>query len=351
MANQLIISENHVRKIILDELNDNELNVKFMLSDWYNTKEGSNDGTLRIIRREYTNDRFDVVSEFDWNTYSLKEIAITPMGIPSLNATYLSHPKIQEISYSPQIEFLISADKEVNVTANITAIEEVRSRLIQKQKVVNISQFDLNDTSKRVENQYKVILTSGELYYGGLESINGNSYVYVSLTLNLFITNKGEFANQEKYLVGTSALLDSFGKPILYDIPLITWDDGMGLDTNPTQLVASSISSNNLRASEVMSYKVSKAYGMSFMVQMDFNNEFLQHIYLESRQKKFKVPDYYIEMWTMYYDTDGIEKELEGSRIKRVFNLTVNKRLEPSSLGDKLEWNLRFEPNEKGWFE
>ena len=82
----------------------------------------------------------------------------------------------------------------------------------------------------------------------------------------------------------------------------------MGLDTNPLQLVASSISSNNLRkASEVMNYaKLVKAFnGMSFMVQiglwrliMNSYNIFIWRV----RQKKFKVPDYYMKCWTMYYD-------------------------------------------------
>lgn len=347
MNRKLIISENHILRLILDELNDNSLGVKFMLSNWFVSDE--NDGTLFIQRRAFDNDRFDIVEEFDGDTYAIKETQITPFGINSLNADFLTHPQIQEISYSPQIMFLVSADQEVNVTANRTALEEVRTRLMQYEKQFEISQFDLDDLDKRTTQKMKAIFTSGELHYGDTEYINGKGYMTMSLALNIFVTNYGEFANQQKFSFGTSAILKN-GKPEMFEIPLITWDYGMALDTDPTQLVLK-MAGNNERASEVINYKVSKAFAMSFTVQIDFKNEFLKHIYLESLVKKVSVPTYYIEMWTNYYDENNVFKELEGSRIKRTFNLDLNKPTEAVSLGDKLEYVISFSPSEESWFE
>lgn len=350
MSKKLIISENHILKLILDEFNNNSVGIKFMLSDWHSVQTSENDGTLLIQRRAFKNDRFDIVSTFDGNTYATKENKITPMGINSLNATFLAHPKIQEISYSPEVMFLISADREVDISANRAAIEEVRAGLMNKQVAFNISQYDLEDLTKRIEQQVKGVITAGEITYGDIMEFNGKSFMVMSVGLEIFVTNKGEFANQEHFLFGSSEILGVDGKPKMFDIPLITWDDGMGLDTNPTQLLPR-LASDNKKASEVISYKVSKAYGLVVVMQMDFNNEFLRHIYLESRQVKLSVPTYYVEMWTEYYDLNNELKELEGSRIRRAMNLEVNKRDEPSSLGDKLEFTLSFSPSEKGWYE
>ncbi len=141
MKRKLIISENHIMKLILDQVNENSLGVEFMLSNWQVGEE--NDGTLLIQRRHFENGRFDTVETFDDQTYSISEKTITPMGINSLNGSYLTHPDIQEINYSPELMFLVNADDEAIVSSNIIALEEVRARLMQYQKVFKISQYNL----------------------------------------------------------------------------------------------------------------------------------------------------------------------------------------------------------------
>lgn len=350
MSEKLIISENHILKLILDEFNNNKIGINFMLSDWHGVKTSENDGTLLINRREFRNDRFDIIDSFDENTYQIKRTAFTPMGISSLNATYLSHPNIQEVNYSPQVQFLISADSEVNITANRIAIEEVRARLIQKDFIMVISQFDLNDTKKRINQTIKGVITSGEIDYGDIELINGRSFMYISVELNLFVTNKGEFANQQKFMFGTSEIVDNQGKPIMFEIPLITWNYGTSLDTANTQLIAK-YGVDNKRSSEVKSYRTSKAFGLTFTVQIDFDNDFLGYIYDESMEEKLNVPIYYIEMYTMKYNSNKELVRRERGGFKRAFNLEVNSPIGELSLGDKIEHNLTFSPSEKGWFE
>lgn len=348
MSKELILSENHVLKLILDEFNNNSIGVKFMLSDWFLNPE--NDGNMLIQRRALRNDRFDIVQSFDESTYALKETHITPMGINSLNGELLTHPIIQDVTYTPQVAFLVSSDNEINVTANRIAIEEVRSRLRQKQKVFNITQYDLEDTSKRLEKTFKGVLTAGEIVYGDIEKFNGRGYMMITLTLDLFISNYGEFANQEEYRFGTSAILGADGKPKMIEIPKILWDYGMALDTAPTQLLLR-YAENNDMASEVKSYKTSKGFVISFQVQIDFRNEFLRHVYLESRRVRLNVPTYYIEMWTNYYDENNNYVELPESRVKRAYNLEINRLSSELSLGDKIEFLLNFSPSPDGWFE
>lgn len=349
MAKKLIISENHVRKFILDIFNNNTIGVKFMMSEWYSNMS-INDGSMLIIRREFINDRFDIVSEFDETTYAIKENHITPMGIDNLNATLLAHPKIQEISYSPQVMFLISCDEEAVLHANMIALEEIRAGLMQKESILDISQYSLNSTNQRQNEKLKAVVSAGEISYGDIERINGRGYMLVSMSLDIFITNFGEFSNQQKFLFGTSSVLDTNNKPKMFEIPLIDWEYGMVLDTVPTQLALTN-RTDNLRGSEVKSYKATKAFGMSFTIQIDFKNEFLTSIYLESIQQKVNVPTYYIEMWTNRYDDNNNLVELEGSRVKRAYNLEVNRPINSLSLGDKLEYTLVFSPSPEEWFE
>lgn len=349
MAKKLIISENHVRKFILDIFNNNTIGVKFMMSEWYSNMS-VNDGSMLIIRREFTNDRFDIVSEFDETTYAIKENHITPMGIDNLNATFLAHPNIQEISYSPQVMFLISCDEEAVLHANMIALEEIRAGLMQRESILDISQYSLNTTNQRQNEKLKAVVTAGEISYGDIERINGRGYMLISMSLDVFITNFGEFSNQQKFLFGTSDILDTNNKPKMFEIPLIDWEYGMVLDTVPTQLALTN-RTNNLKGSEVKSYRATKAFGMSFTIQIDFKNEFLTSIYLESIQQKVNVPTYYIEMWTNRYDDNNNLVELEGSRIKRAYNLEVNRPINSLSLGDKLEYSLVFSPSPEEWFE
>lgn len=348
MKRKLIISENHIMKLILDEVNENSLGVEFMLSNWQVSEK--NDGTLLIQRRHFENGRFDKVETFDDQTYSISEKTITPMGINSLNGSYLTHPDIQEINYSPELMFLVNADDEAIVSSNIIALEEVRARLMQYQKVFKISQYNLNDGSVREEQVVKAVLTAGEITYGSVERINGIGYLLITMSLDIFATNKGEFSNQEKFLFGTSAILGPDGKPKMFEIPLITWHYAMALDTDPTQLLMKN-ATNNEKASEVVNYAVGKAFGIVFVVQIDFNDEFLRHIYLDGRQRKAEVPIYYIESWTEYYDQNLELKELDGSRYKRTFYLDGNGSTEPLSLGDKLEYTLSFSVSNESWFE
>lgn len=354
--NKLLISENHIYQIILRELNNNKIGVKFMLSDWLVDYESTNQGTMLIQRRALNNGRFDVISTFDETTYAENETDITPVGISSLNADYLAHPNIQEISYSPEINFLVSSDDEVVVSANRIALEEVRARLIQKYFVETISQFDVDgDGDGRIDQKVRISISSGEINYGSSEKINGRNYLVMSMSLDIYATNKGEFANQQRFWFGSSNLLDESGKPKLYEIPLLDWEYGTALDTDSTQLISSYTSSrDDINNKEMISFPNSRAYGLSFLVQIDFDNEFLLEIYLDSKRQSTDIPIYYILEKTFKWKYDGDEMELveiPEATIKRAYYLDLNKPINRLSLGDKIEHLLNFNVSEKKWFD
>lgn len=341
---RLLISENHIMHLILKELNNNSLGVNFMMSNWLVSDR--NDGSILIQRFKYGEGRFDVVNTFDETTYAENEITITPVAIPTLNGEFLTHPVITEVNYSPEVDFLINADDEAVVSANITALEEVRARLMQYQTNIEIEQYDLNDKDNKKEEVYKAVITSGDITYGSSQNFNGRKYLRISMPLNIYVSNMGEFANQMKFRFGTTNILE-YGKPKMFDIPLITWAYGTGLETDSTQLLNNKFHTNDVASREVVSYKKSKAFALSFEVQIDFDNEFLLDVFRQSIIPSNLIPYYYIELVVNKYnkETKQYEEILSNTR---VYNLEDNAPVEELSLGDKIYHNLTFSPSEKG---
>lgn len=343
---KLLISENNIMHLILEELNNNSIGVNFMMSNWI--IDENNNGSILIQRFKFGDGRFDVVNTFDETSYAENEIQITPVGIPSLNGEFLTHPTITEVNYSPMIHFLVNADDEAIVSSNIIALEEIRARLMQYQRRIEVKQFDLNNEEDIKTVDYKAIITSGDINYGSTQNFNGRKYLSISMAFNIFVTNFGEFANQMKFKFGRSDIRDGQGNIKMFDSPYIDWHYGTGLETDSTQLINQKGITNTRKSAEVISYKKSKAFALSFEFQIDFDDEFLFNVFKDSIEPRLEIPYYYLELTVTKYNKQTKEYD-EFLVNKRVYNLENNAPPQALSLGDKIVHHLTFSPSEKEW--
>lgn len=351
------ISENDVYNMILKEMNDNEFGVNFEMSNFYVNKDmDGNISDLQIYRMAFNvNDgRFDVKDTFNEETYSTNKIGFTAMGISGLGSQFLANENIVEANFSPIIEFLISVDDSTVFLANKYAIEEVRSRLIQKLINYYTENLDLNNpnSTEKIKQLLKVSYASGEIDWGTTIDINGRYYLTATMVLNIFVTTSGEFANQQEFYFYTSEIIDTeTNKPKRFKIPLINWHYGKGVGTEDYQLLANTSTFNNIgRASEGKSIPTTKAFALQFLVEIDFENEYLTEIYKDSVMESISTPTYYIEFVTKKLNKTTNEYETLVTN-KRAYVLTTNSPDEELSLGDKIYHNLVFSPSLKGWFE
>lgn len=349
-----MISEAIIMKLIMDEFNKNSLGLEFVSSVWGQEDINNPSSPLLIIRKTFQNDRFDVKEVFNEETYYIKEITFVPMDVGNLNAEYLTHPEIQEIMFSPQIQFLVKSDDAVWVNGVREVLEEVRTNLMQKEVIYDISQLNFK-TNSFDEVTYKGVYSTGTMDYGSEISINGKNYLMFSLEVNLFLTNFGEFANQEEFTFYSSEILDENDKPKPFNIPLLTWDYGTAVDTEPTQALLEYEADNSLKE-EVVSYNKTKAFGLTFRLPISFKNEFLRKLYIYSKKRQLKIPTIYLEQRTYYYEKNDITKEYERlelveARDRRSYTPTLSKPNEELSLGDKIDVILTLTPNVEEWFE
>lgn len=348
MSKRLIVSENDIYRQIMKELNDNVLDIEFEMANYYTNDDNDK---LYILRQAFNveDGKFDIVQELDEDTYATLKKRFTAVGINNLNAEILSHPEIVEINYNPIINFLVYAGDgsgdSTEFIANKLAIEEIRARLIHKNFVFKTEQYDLENINSdvKIEQTLKGVYASGEIDYGTLENINGRFYIVISMPLNIFVTNKGEFANSQEFIFSVEDLIDSeTNEPKKFKIPLITWHYGKGVDTNDFQLMATkNISGSVNRASEVRGLPNSKAFALTFLVQIDYDNEFLDYIYEESQNIRIKSPLYTITMNTYKYDETQGENILHKTNTRNYW-LIQNTPPDELSLGEKIEHVLVF---------
>lgn len=341
-----IVSENDIYRLILQELNTNKMGVHFEMANYYSN---DSDGKLYIMRQAFNvdNGTFDVVEELNEETYVTTRKRFTAVGIGGLNADLLSHPSIVEINYSPIVNFLVyvgdNEGDDIEFIANKTAIEEIRSNLLHKEFNLEVEHYDRDNLSSetKITQRIKGVFASGEIDYGNLEVINGKFYMVLSLPINIFVTTSGEFANSQEFIFSVEDLLDGSDNPIKFNIPLLTWHYGKGLDTNDFQLMATKGTNGLLKASEVRGLPVSKAFALTFLVQIDFDNPFLDYIYEESQNERLKSPRYTITMNTYKY-VDGVREEIPHKTNTRDYYLIQNMPSEELSLGEKIEHVLIF---------
>lgn len=360
--NKLLINENHIIEILLEEFNKNVVGVKYLYSDWGKVGEfdsqGDFKGNLIIQRRAFDNNRFDVIETFDETTYAIDEIEIVPIHFGNLNAEFLSHPLITQVNFSPDISVLVNADDPVKVKANQTALEEMRARFIQYSKNVKISNFNLDydvTNQEYLTKNYKMVVTAGEIDYGDIETINGINYMVMSISINVFVTDKGFLSNQQKFIFGVDTIVDSNGYPKMFEMPLITWHWGTVVETNSIQLLNQKLNSgiNKLRSAEVISNPQSKGFALTFYIEPDLHDEFQLFLYKQSFKRENKIPKYYIEFKTYIYD-EVLEdyKELMDLNDKRTYILESVSPPSELALGDVVGLSLTFTPSEEvEWFK
>lgn len=351
MQRKLIISENNIKEILLQEFNNNYNGVKFLYSNWAYIEDGKDtkvNGTLLIERMAMNNGRFDVIEEFNENTYATNERGITPINFGSLNAQFLTHPVIQEVNFSPMISILVPADKVEIVYANRIALEELRARFMQYTRVVDVESMGLSEGNddKYLSNVYKLVFTSGEIDYGQVQVINGRKYIVMSMELNIFATNFGEFTNQQKCFFGVDTILDDSGNVKMFDIPYITWHYGTATGLDNTQFINAPLINNERLSSEAKASPVSKAFALSFLFEIDFDNEFLTHVYKESVEENNNIPIYKVRMVTEKYDKE-LKKYINVTDVTRDMVMSVNQPPNELSLGDKISHMVSFEPSFK----
>ena len=261
---------------------------------------------------------------------------------------------MQEITYSPQIEFLVNSDNEVWVTAVREIIESTRTRLMQYRKNYIIKQVDFN-TEEVYKQEYKGIFTTGEMDYGTNVQINGVNYLMMSLELNLFLTNFGDFANGQELTFYHSDIKDSLGNLIPFENPNLEWEYGTIIDDEAIQLL-SGTEVNAGEESEIKSIPKTKAFGIVCTMPIDFRDRFLTELYINSMEINTNIPTIYVDFRTFYYEYNEVTKvfdkvEVTRARNRRAYIPSFNKPISSLSLGDKIYHTMTLTPSIKGWWK
>lgn len=200
MYNKLTVSERDILRFIVQEFNTNSLNIPFSIADWFMNGENS----LLISRKAFDFERFDIGKTFNENTYASTNKSFVAMSVGSLNGEFLALNTIKQITYDTSIDFLICSDYPKVLLQITTAIEEIRKKLLQYFTTLEVEYFDLNTESskEKIKETLKVITMTGEISYGEEVKINGKGYLTYSMPITIFVTNYGEFANQNTFKLG-----------------------------------------------------------------------------------------------------------------------------------------------------
>lgn len=336
------INETDIYKFIADEFNDNSSGdkVKFSIGYYFFDDES---GVGKFTKRFTQNGgRFDVKKTMDDDTYALKDDSFVPMGVYNLNANYLAHDEIKEITYEPNLEFLVYVENDVAYTAIILAIQEVRARLIQYQTTLDVEFLNL-EGGDNITETLKVIAMAGEIDFGEIRRLQGKNYLSVSIPLTLEVTNYGEYANQEiMYLSVESVEEGAFVK-----IPLLSWNYGVGIDTDGSQTLNDKSPLLLSIAKQVRHVPKTTVFGISMAVQIDFKNPILYKIFRDSRLptqvtsvEKWKVRST-ISVYNQTSKTYVIDDDLT---INDFFLLDKKSPISELSKGEKIVYALTFLP-------
>lgn len=343
MAVKYHINEVDIYKFINDTFNNNSSLGKITFSIGYyflDDEDGNNGGFIK--RFTQNGGRFDVKKSFDDDTYAISDDSFIPVGIYNLNANYLAHDQIKEITYEPTVEFLVYVENDVTFRVIELVIQEIRAKLVQYETTLDVEFLNLEGGANTTET-LKVITMSGEINYGELATIQGRRYLRMSMPLTMEVTNYGEYANQERiYLSVPSVLSGAF-----VEMYPISWNYGVGIDTAGAQTLNDKTLVKLSRAKQIRHIPKTTAFGFSMAIQIDFNNPISKKIFTDSRNPTQETST---EIWTLkstfskYNSTAGDFVIDTSLTINEDFILDKKAPIEELSKGEKLVWALTFIP-------
>jgi hypothetical protein len=344
MAVKYHINEVDIFKFITDIFNNNSSGgkIEYSIGYYFLDEDGNNGGFVKRFTQK--GGRFDIKQTFDDDTYLLKNESFVPMAISNLNASYLAHDKIKEITYEPNIEFLIYIENDITYKVIELVMQEIRAKLIQYQTTLDVEFLNLEGGANITET-LKVIAMAGEIDYGQIVRIQGRSYLSISMPLTLEVTNYGEYTNQETIYLSVPSV--SSGAEI--EMYPISWNYGVGIDVEGSQVLNDKSILNLDRAKQIRHVPKTTAFGFSMAVQIDFNNPILKKIYLDSRKPTQATST---EIWKVkstmsVLDTEATPKVYvvdTDLTLEDEFILDKKTPVDELSKGEKIIYALTFLP-------
>lgn len=357
MARGFTIKETDIYRLILEELNDNAFSsvIEFALGDWVFGVDSNGDYTgLLINKMALTKDdksRFDIKESFDLATYQMSTESFVACSVGPLNGEFTALNTIKDVVYDTVLTFLVNADN-INVQRVITlAIEEVRKRLIQYQRVLDTEFPDLDNpaSTTKIEETLKIIMMSGTIDYGDIVQINGKQYLTYTLPLTIQATNFGEFANQMRIYLGTSEILEESATKMFLLEPN-EWHWGTARGTESAMILPGTASTGSTNDKEIKSVTKNKGFAFTIELQMDFQDSTVgalcKWLYKDSMQVKLTHPIMTLTTQFYLYNSTSGEYEIDTDlSMTRTMELTQNQPPESISKGDKLVHTLVLAPH------
>ena len=357
MARGFTIRETDVYQLIINELNNNAFSskIEFSMADWIalgQDADGNPEGLLinKLVLSKGDISRPDIAETFDEETYAKQENPFVAFEVGPLNGEITALNDIKDIVYSPVLTFLVPIEN-INVQRAITlAIEEVRHRLIQYERIWNVEYPDIENITNatKIQEQLKVIITSGTIDYGGIIPISGKQYSTYTLPLTINITDFGEFMNQQKIYMGTYDILDS-GSPKMFKLEPNEWHWGTSRGTESAMLIPDLADPTSTNNKEIKSITKNKGFAFTIDLQMDFyndtNGEFLKWLYKDSILEKAEDPIMKLTIEFYKYDSATEDFIIDNDlTMTREMILTQNQPNDSMSKGDKLIHSLVLTP-------
>lgn len=346
MAVKYHIDENAIYKFIVDTFNNNASSkIKFSIGYYFMDEEGAKGSFTRRFTQQ--DGRFDVKKTLDDDTLMLSDTSFVPMNVSTLNANYLAHNTIKEVTYEPQVEFLVYVEDIAIFTTIELVLKQIRARLVQFQTTLDVSYTNMDDLNgARVEETLKVIVMSGELNYGQIVRIAGKTYLSMSMPLTIEVTNHGEYANQEKIYLSVPTV--NSGDYV--EVTPIAWNYGVGIDTEASQMLNDHavLVGNDSKSKYARHIHKSTVFTYAMGVQIDFGNPILYKIFKDSRKPNQATST---EVWKLksefskYNPTSG-EYEVDSnlSIIDEEVILESKAPVGELSQGEKIIYSLSFVP-------
>ena len=342
------INEMEIYKFILSEFNNSYLSdkIKFSIGYYFLDEDGEMGGFSRRFTQE--NGRFDIKETLNDDTYELENTSFVPMSIPRLNANYLAHDNIKEVTYEPMIEFLVYAEDLVTFRTIELVLQELRAKFIQYLTTLDITYVKEKQDDIAQTETFKVVMMSGEIDYGEIVRVAGKAYLSMSMPLTIEISNIGEYANQEKVYLSVPSVKDNeTNEPIVTEIDMLVWNWGSGIDTEPSQLLTNKTVTKDERSKVIRHIPKTTAFSYSMAVYMDFDNPILRKIYIDSRKPNKNTST---EIWTLKSVVTRYDKTQKKFIIdddlgfEDDFILESKVLSEEISKGDKIMFSLSFVP-------
>lgn len=354
MARGFTIKETDIYRLIIEELNDTAFSstIQFSLADWLPTtnSDGEQNGLLISRLALNGNGRFDVVQTMDETSYASVKNSFVAFSVGSLNGEFSALNTIKDVVYDTMIEFLVCADNPAVQKVITLAIEEVRARLIQYQRTLDVSYVDLTNTTSttRIDEVLKIIMMSGTIDYGAFTQINGKQYLTYSMPITIQATNFGEFANQQKIYVGVDQIL-LLGLPKLFLLEPNEWHYGTASGVESAMLLPDYASVSQTNEQEIKSIEKDRGFSFNMEVQMDLQDttvgELLRYLYKMSVQESLVQPVFTVRIDMYLYDSVSKTYLLDTDlRMERQMILIQNQPNETLSKGEKIVYSLVFVP-------